>query len=312
MIINTGGRTDIVQYYTPWLLQRFKEGYALSRNPMYPSNITKYILTPSTVDCVLFCSKNYEPILQDLQQITERFNTYFFYTITAYGRDIERGVPDIDRSIDTLIKLEKLVGRRRLVWRYDPVLLTKHYTIQQHLITFEHMAARISPHVDRCVFSFVEIYKKVTVNMPSLIPFTQEDMDTLAYRMALISRKYHLKLQICACKKDYTPYGILPSGCVNLELIGKANNIKFKDLKHSGMRNGCNCMVSHDIGAYSTCPNGCLYCYANSSPDEAVKNYRLHDPSSPLLFGKIEDGTIIKPARQQSYIIKPDRQLSLF
>ena len=39
MIINTGGRTDTVQYYTEWLLNRFAEGYVLSRNPLFPNKI---------------------------------------------------------------------------------------------------------------------------------------------------------------------------------------------------------------------------------------------------------------------------------
>lgn len=54
MIINTGGRTDTVQYYTEWLLNRFSEGYVLSRNPLFPNKVTRYELTPDTVDCVCF------------------------------------------------------------------------------------------------------------------------------------------------------------------------------------------------------------------------------------------------------------------
>ncbi len=91
MIINTGGRTDTVQYYTDWLLRRFSEGYVLSRNPLFPNKATRYELTPDKVDCVVFCSKNYRPILPRLHEITDRFNTYFHYTITAYGADIEPG-----------------------------------------------------------------------------------------------------------------------------------------------------------------------------------------------------------------------------
>ncbi|MCI5523955.1 MAG: DUF1848 domain-containing protein, partial [Spirochaetia bacterium] len=64
MIINTGGRTDTVHYYSQWLLQRFKEGFVYVRNPMFPEKITKYYLTPEVVDCVVFCSKNYEPVLK--------------------------------------------------------------------------------------------------------------------------------------------------------------------------------------------------------------------------------------------------------
>lgn len=105
MIINTGGRTDTVQYYTEWLLNRFSQGYVLSRNPLFPNKVTRYELTPDTVDCVVFCSKNYKPILPRLHEITDRFNTYFHYTITAYGKDIEPGVPGIEESMETVCNL---------------------------------------------------------------------------------------------------------------------------------------------------------------------------------------------------------------
>ena len=121
MIINTGGRTDTVQYYTQWLLRRFSEGYVLSRNPLFPNKVTRYELTPDKVDCVVFCSKNYRPILPYLHEITDHFNTYFYYTITAYGKEIEPGVPSIRESMQTLIELSRLVGKERLAWRYDPV-----------------------------------------------------------------------------------------------------------------------------------------------------------------------------------------------
>lgn len=127
MIINTGGQTDTVQYYTEWLLNRFSQGYALSRNPLFPNKVTRYELTPDTVDCVVFCSKNYKPILPRLHEITDRFNTYFHYTITAYGKEIAPGVPGIEESMETLIRLSEIVGKQRIAWRYDPVLLTKEY-----------------------------------------------------------------------------------------------------------------------------------------------------------------------------------------
>src|SRR5699024_4479023 len=98
MIINTGGRTDTVQYYTEWLLRRFSEGYVLSRNPLFPNKVTRYELSPDKVDCVVFCSKNYKPIVPRLHEITDRFPTYFHYTITAYGPDIEPGVPSVEES----------------------------------------------------------------------------------------------------------------------------------------------------------------------------------------------------------------------
>ena len=58
MILNTGSRTDTVQYYTEWLLKRFEQGFVYSRNPMFPNKVTKYELDPQTLDCIIFCSKN--------------------------------------------------------------------------------------------------------------------------------------------------------------------------------------------------------------------------------------------------------------
>lgn len=70
MIIKTGGRTDTVQYFPEWFLRRFSEGYVLSRNPLFSKKISRYELDPSVVDCVIFCSKDYRPILSRLHEIT--------------------------------------------------------------------------------------------------------------------------------------------------------------------------------------------------------------------------------------------------
>ena len=94
MIINVGGRTDIVNYYTPWLLNRLEDGYAYSRNPFARENVYKLSLNPEDVDCLLF-------------YIDEKYNILCNYTITAYGKDIEPKVPSINQSIknvETIIR----------------------------------------------------------------------------------------------------------------------------------------------------------------------------------------------------------------
>lgn len=304
MIINTGGRTDTVQYYAEWLMRRFSEGYVLSRNPLFTNKVTRYELTPDKVDCVVFCSKNYKPVIPRLHEITDRFNTYFHYTITAYGKEIEPGVPPIEDSMETLIELSKLVGRQRIAWRYDPVLLTKEYTIQRHLETFERMANVLSPHIDRCIFSFVEMYKKLAINMPELIPLTEEDKDALAHGLGAIADRYGISIQTCGTNGDFTNYGIHTSGCMTLDILGQANGIVFKNLKHKGMRQGCHCIKSRDIGAYDTCLNGCKYCYANTKPQKAQENYRLHDAASPLLLGQVKQEDTIIQGAQKSFLAK--------
>lgn len=313
MIINTGARTDTIQYYTPWLLKRFEEGYVLARNPLFPNKVTRYELDPAVVDVVEFCSKDYAPILEDLHKITDRFRTHFQYTITAYGKDLEPGVPSIDESIATLYELERQVGAKRICWRYDPLLLTDAYTVEVLLDTFDYLAERLAGHVDRCIFSFVERYKKLDRNMPELIPFTQEDMDALAKWLGQRAAKHGIYIQTCGTNGDYSAYGIHPSGCMTLSMLGDANGVVFRDLKHRGLREGCHCIESRDIGAYDTCLNGCKYCYANKSPEKARENRGLHDPDSPLLLGHLRDTDVVSQGQQRSFLAKrqPNAQTAM-
>lgn len=205
---------------------------------------------------------------------TGRFHTYFHYTITAYGKDIEPGVPSVEKSIETLKELSEIVGKQRVAWRYDPVLLTEKYTIDAHLKTFDKMAREITPYVDRSIFSFVEMYKKLETNMPEIILMTERDKEELARGLGEIAQRYGLHLQTCGTNGDYSKYGIHPSGCMTFEIMGKANEIRFRNLKHKGMRQGCHCIESRDIGAYDTCMNGCKYCYANKNPRKAFDRFR--------------------------------------
>ena len=249
----------------------------------------------------MFCSKNYKPILPRLHEITDRFNTYFHYTITAYGKEIEPGVPGIEESMETLIRLSQIVGKQRIAWRYDPVLLTKEYTIKRHLETFERMAKVLSPYIDRCVFSFVEMYKKLESNMPELIPLSGQDIDALAQGLGGIAKKYGITIQTCGTNGDFSRYHIRSSGCMTLDILGNANGIIFKDLKHKGTRQGCHCIESRDIGAYDTCMNGCKYCYANKNPQKAFENYKYHDKASPLLLGVVKPDDRLIQGAQKSF-----------
>ena len=290
MIINTGGRTDTVQHYTEWLLNRFSEGYVLSRNPLFPNKVVRYELDPAVVDCVVFCSKDYSPIL-------------------PYDKDMEPGVPSVYDSIATLIRLSESVGARRIAWRYDPVawrydpvLLTDRYTVETHIERFESMAEMISPYVDRCIFSFVEMYRKLERNMPELLPMTDDDRNAIAEAIGCISRKNGMTVQTCGTNGDFSRFGIESSGCMTLDILGQANVVEFRRLKHKGMREGCHCIDSRDIGAYDTCPNGCRYCYANNSPDRVRTNIGLHDPSSPLLIGHVRPEDTVIQGMQKSFL----------
>lgn len=304
MILNTGGRTDTVQYYSEWLLNRFREGYVLSRNPLFPNVINRIELSPDTIDVVVFCSKDYAPILDRLHEISDRFKCYYHYTITAYDTDIEPNVPSIEQSVETLKQLSAQVGKEKVAWRYDPVLLTEKYTIEKHFETFDYMARELSPYVDRCIFSFVEMYKKLAVNMPELQPISNDNKLLLVKGLGAIAKQYGLYLQTCASKDDYLQFGVHHSGCMTTEIFSRALGLNFKHQAHKGNRIGCACMESRGLGDYNSCPNGCRYCYANKDHAKAAENYRRHNPKSPLLLGDVLPTDTIKPAVQKSLIDK--------
>ena len=306
MIVNVGGRTDIVNYYTTWLINRLKEGYVYSRNPLFTNNVSKISLNPKDVDCLMFCSKNYKPIIKYMKDINKKYRIICHYTITAYEKDVEPNVPTIEESIKTLKELSKIVGKEKVLWRYDPILLTEKYTVQRHIETFEYMAKEISPYVQRCIFSFVEMYKKLKYNMPEIIPFTEEDKTRILENIGKIAKKYKLFIQTCGTDENYEKYGIHLSGCTTTEILEKANHVKYKEVKAKGMRKGCHCIPSRDIGAYDTCLNGCKYCYANTRPELAKENIKLHDKNSSILSGDINKTDKITEVKNTSFIKEYD------
>lgn len=308
MIINISGRTDIVNHYSEWMFKRFEEGYVLSRNSLFPNSVRRYELTPDKIDCIIFGSKNFAPVLERIQEITDKFHTYFYYTITAYGKDIEPGVPDIDTSIETFLRLSDIVGAQRIAWRYDPILLTEKYTIQRHFETFAYIANRLAGKFDRCIFSFVEMYKKHEINFPELISLTNEDKSKIAAGIGKIASEHGFILQTCGPEEDYAQFEIHTSGCVTLDILGNANGLKFRRLKHKGFRKGCHCIESRDIGALNSCPNGCKYCYANKTPQIARENYALHDSNSPLLIGHLKLTDRLEAGSQKSFLAKSDSE----
>ena len=303
MIINVGGRTDIVNYYTPWLINRIKEGYVYSRNPLFPNNISKINLSPDKVDCLIFCSKNYKPIIKYIDKINKMYRIICHYTITAYGKDVEPNVPSIDESINTLIKLSKIVGKEKIIWRYDPLLLTKNYSVDYLIKMYDYIASKVYNYVSKVVFSFVEMYKKLKYNMPEIILFKEEDKIKLVQEIGNISKKYNIRVQTCGTDEVYEKYGIQKSGCTTKEFLETALGINLKNIKEGNMRKGCHCITTRDIGAYDTCINGCKYCYANRNLFIAISNYKSHDSKSPLLIGKVKKTDIIKEANQKSFII---------
>ena len=309
MVISTGIRTDILNHYSAWLYERFREGFAYARNPLFPGHVTRYRLHPDTVDAVTFCTKNCLPALSRLHEIYNRYPTYFHVTVTAFGRDMEPNIPPVRERIAMLRDLSRLVGREKVAWRFAPVFFTEKYPPERIADTFARLAEQIAPHVSRCFFAFLEPYVSMRSRCSEArLPDNVAKADFIR-KICAAAEKHGLPLHSCGSFSEDS--SVEQRGCFTLEEIRKAKNYRTHTVRHIVNRRGCLCIQSRDLGWYNSCPNLCRYCNANTSPAEVRKNYRLHDPHSPLLIGDLCPEDEISEGHRERYLLDT-RQMSLF
>lgn len=298
MLLLAGQRTDIVTWYTPWLMNRVREGFALVRNPRCPTKVNRYRLDRSVVDCLVLCSKNYQPLLPHVRELESALPLLCYATVTAYGRDLEPGVPDRAKRVAIVQNLSRLVGKERIIWRYDPVLFTNRYTVDVHLETFAALCARLAPYVHCCIFSFLHHFPGMEQGSLRFASEAQED--ALVQGLARIAQQYQLPMQNCASRRDFSHLGISSRACLSQSLLEETLGRRFVPLPVRKSRPGCHCVEARDLGTYDSCANGCVYCYANTSPARVRASMSRHDPSSPLLIGHLHKGDVITDAPQKS------------
>lgn len=303
------GRTDIIQYYSQWLENRFNEGFLYVRNPAYPLKVHKIILDHEHIDAIMFTSKNFEPGLELIKKLDKEYPCLYHYTITAYGKDIEPGVPNILKSGETLYKLSDIVGKDKIFWRYDPVLLTDKYSLEYHKETFSFLSMVLGDRVNRCIYSYVNLYEKVKRHMPELEPWTDEKKIEVAKVLGKIASDNNMIIQTCNCNLDLSEYGVGKSGCITKEILNTTLSMNVKDLKPNGTL-GCGyCYPVVNIGEYNTCLNKCKYCYASSDFEACEKNHSKHNPNSPYLIG---EGNIMDEIIERDCQSVKSNELSLF
>ena len=290
MIISASRRTDIPTYYSEWFMNRIREGYALARNPMNAHQVSHINLSPEVVDGIVFWTKNPAPMLDKLPQLKD-YMYYFQFTLNAYEQDVEAGVPLKHKYIvPTFQRLSEMIGPERVVWRYDPILLSDKYTFDYHVKYFELLAKKLASYTQKCTISFLDMYVKTERNVAGLNiqPWTLELQDAMAKSLAEIAHSYGLELETCAEGIELEKYGIKHAHCIDGELFAKLLGCPLKVGKDKNQRKECGCVDSVDIGAYNTCRNGCRYCYANFNAKMVQNNQQRHNPLSPLLLGELQ------------------------
>ena len=170
MIINTGMRTDIPAFYSEWLMNRIHEGFVYVRNPYYRLQVSKYSLSPNVVDCLAFCTKNPYPMLKYLDELKEKYNMFWFVTITPYGKDLEPNVPQFEKVIEDFKILSNKIGKNAVALRYDPILINKEYSVEKHVEMFDLFAKSLKGYTEDVTISFLDLYEKVKRNAPNIRP----------------------------------------------------------------------------------------------------------------------------------------------
>jgi DNA repair photolyase len=313
VIISASRSTDIPGFHSEWFVNRLNEGYVKWINPF--NRKAQYISFDKT-RVIVFWSKNPQPLLKYLPEINQKeLNYYFTYTVNDYEEEgFEPNVPLLNKRIDTFKRIAALIGKERIIWRFDPLILTDKLNIQKLLEKISHVGNQLYQYTDKLVISFVDIhnYGKVERKLGKAghhcKEFTKKNVEKLAKGLEEINREWKLEIATCAEEYDLSAFSIAKNKCIDdgllikmfkhdeelMKFLGYYNqqadlfnelngNISGSlRLKDRGQRRACRCIVSKDIGQYDTCPHLCAYCYANTSNEIVKRNFSL-SPSAQWL-----------------------------
>jgi len=289
-IISVSRRTDIPAFYPEWFMNRIRDGYVRWVNP-FSRIVHRISLRPEDVMAFVLWSKNYAPLLPHLDELDARgYRMLFHFTINGLPKAFEPRVPDAADMVECARARSHRYGADAVLWRYDPVLISSITDRQYHLNRFRELCAALEGAVKRCYFSFVVFHNKVQRNASALCRKTGIALHDLpvAERIeianALADIAFEHGIEMLSCCGDYLVGGkIRKAHCTDAELLYRLYPDRTRRLVEAPTREGCGCCECTDIGAYDTCPHGCVYCYANSMVQTALRSYERHDPGSDML-----------------------------
>lgn len=313
VIVSASRSTDIPAFYSDWFMERIKAGYCCWVNPF---NRKKFKVSFKKTRMIVFWSKNPKPMLSRLDELESLGykNYYFQVTLNDYVREnLEPRVPSVEERIETFQALARRIGKDRVVWRYDPLLLSDSLTTEVLLDRVAAIGARLKGFTEKLVFSFADIsaYRKVVNNLAGTgcREFSAEEKIHFVEGLCKLNKDFGFELATCAEDVDLSRFGIAHNKCVDDDLMMRLFNndqvlMDFlgaeydlidgwhigKSEKDKGQRKTCGCVVSKDIGMYNTCPHLCRYCYANASDATVLANCRKHR-DMPLSSALIPDET---------------------
>jgi len=305
MIISASRRTDIPAFYAEWFMNRIRAGYCAVPNPFNKKQISYISLKPEDVDVIVFWTRHARPLLPHFAELDRRgYKYYFLYTLMNNPQQIDPKSPSLQTSLDTFREISDRIGKERMIWRYDPIVISTITSPEFHQKTYQHIAEELKGYTNRSVISVVDIYRKAVKRLRKLasegVEIIDCDAEALRYlmkSMSEVAKKNGMEIFSCAEELDLEPCGIQPGKCIDDEYIKKMFGFDVTHKKDPSQRRACGCVASRDIGMYDSCLFGCIYCYATTNIDRAKERNREHKATSPSLIGWHEAKPKLQPTR---------------
>lgn len=291
VIISASWHTDIPALYSDWFFNRLNHGYLQWQNQR--DGKYHYISFANT-RFIVYWSKNPKPLLQYGDMLcNSNIGSYLHYTLNDYTKEnYEPYLPSVDNRIDTFKRLSDMLGRERVIWRFDPLIINESITVNMLLDRISYIGEQIKDYTDKLVFSFVDVdrYKRVQHKIQrqnlSINDWSNDQMLYFVTQLSILnSQLLHLNLATCAEQIVFNnDLGIRHNKCIDPDLMKKISpndeilhDYLAKIKKSSWQRPNCGCVPAKDIGRCNSCIHGCAYCYATDSTEVGVRNYQKHN-----------------------------------
>ncbi len=243
MIVSASRCTDIPAFYADWFFYRLKVGYSAWTNPF--NGVKSYVSYKNT-RFIIFWSKNPHPLLQYFDCLNERnIGCYIQYTLNDYENEgLERGVRPLADRIDTFKRLVDRLGEGRVIWRFDPMILTDDISIDDLLQKVQNIGDLLRNYTKKLVFSYADIatYNKVkhnlAVNGIHCPEWNTEQMEEFASRLSTMNKErgWEYELATCGEKINLDKYGIQHNHCIDGDLITRFAWQDAELMKFMGVR----------------------------------------------------------------------------
>jgi hypothetical protein len=278
MIISASRRTDIPAFFSGEFMSGIRTGFLDVPNPRYPGKSSKISLAPEDVEAIVFWTRDARPLLPHLEELDARGYFYYFQYTLLDGPDFfDPQGPRGKEAVAAFRCLAEVVGPERVVWRYDPIVLSNLTGPAYHREKFARLAGELAGATKRVVISLVDFYRSVVPRFRRLEkkgvvvrPPAAENLEELIPGLVATAAAQGLEISSCAEEIDLDKFGVRPGKCIDAGLLSRLLGRPVRARKDPRQRKACGCAESRDIGAYGTCLRQCVYCYAKSQPPGAL------------------------------------------